>query len=283
MGAYTQVGPTVALLVWVQVKLMVIGPLPDVPVLLLEGVTVCVIDPVVTSPLLLVVAVVVVVPCAVLLALGDRSIVRLQPLFELLAEGDTMMVFPVTDPVPVAEGLLVVLELPPVVVLVVVEFELAVAAPDPDPSLADPLPADAVDGPPLVVFPVDDPAAAPLLATVPGIAAFFAPYPEADEGSPNDGGSSLLLPVVAVAVAAPPVVVAIVLVEPEAPELVTLAVPLAVNGAVTLVAPTVAELPCVAVALTVVGPPPAVAELLLVGVTVWMIAPLLPSHSDAHC
>jgi hypothetical protein len=83
-------------------------------------------------------------------------------------------------------------------------------------------------------------------------------------------------PVVAVAVAGPPVVVAIVLVEAEAPELDTVPVPVAVKGAVTLVAPTLAELPCVLVALMVVGPPPAVAELLLVEVTVWMILPLLP-------
>jgi hypothetical protein len=89
------------------------------------------------------------------------------------------------------------------------------------------------------------------------------------------------VPVVAVAVAGPPVVVAIVLVLAEAPELVTLPVPFAVNGAVTLVLPTVAELPWVVVALMVVGPPPAVAVLLLVGVTVWVIAPLLPSHSDS--
>jgi hypothetical protein len=90
------------------------------------------------------------------------------------------------------------------------------------------------------------------------------------------------VPVVAVAVAGPPVVVAIVLVLAEAPEFVTLAVPFAVNGAVTLVAPTLAELPWVVVALIVVGPLPAVAVLLLVGVTVWMIAPLLPSHSHTR-
>jgi hypothetical protein len=90
------------------------------------------------------------------------------------------------------------------------------------------------------------------------------------------------LPVVAVAVAGPPVVVAIVLVEAEAPEFVTLAVPFAVNGAVTLVLPTVAELPWLVVALMVVGPLPAVAELLLVGVTVWMILPLLPSPADSE-
>jgi hypothetical protein len=286
MGAWTQVFPTAALLVWVQVKLMVIGPPPDVAALLFVGVTVCVIAPVVPSPLLLVVAVVVVVPWVVLLALGDTSIVKLQPLFELLAEGDTVMVFPETDPVPVADGLLVVVELPPVVVLVVVEFELAVAAPDPDPSLAGPPLADAVDAAPLVVFPVDDPPATPLLGTVPGSAALFAPAPKVDEGSPPiDGGSSRLslpLPLVAVAVAGPPVVVAIVLVEADAPELDTVPVPVAVKGAVTLVAPTVAELPCVVVALMVVGPPLAVAALLLVEVTVWMIGPLLPSHSDTR-
>jgi hypothetical protein len=78
-------------------------------------------------------------PCDVLLALGETLIVRLQPLLELLAEGVTVMVFPLTDPVPVAEGLLVVLELPPVVVLLVVEFELAFAAPDPVASLTDAL------------------------------------------------------------------------------------------------------------------------------------------------
>jgi hypothetical protein len=117
----------------------------------------------VPSPLPLVVPEVVVgAPCDVLSALGETSTVRLQPLLELLAEGDTVMVFPLTDPVPVAEGLLVVVELPPVVVLVVVEFELAFAAPDPDPSLADPLLADAVAAAPLVALPVVEPAAAPL-------------------------------------------------------------------------------------------------------------------------
>ena len=140
IGAFTQVFPTVALLVCVQVKLMVTGPLPEVAALPVDGVTVCVIDPVVPSPPLLVVPeVVVAAPCDVLLALGDRLIVRLQPLLELLAEGVTETVFPLTDPVPVAEGLLVVFELPPVVVLLVVEFELAFAAPDPDPSLTDAL------------------------------------------------------------------------------------------------------------------------------------------------
>src|ERR1700737_2537394 len=89
------------------------------------------------------------------------------------------------------------------------------------------------------------------------------------------------LPLVAVAVAGPPVVVAIGLVEVEAPEFVTLAVPFAVNGAVTLVVPTVAELPWVVVALMVVGPLPAVAELLLVGVPFGVMAPLLPWHSTA--
>ena len=163
MGALTQVLPTAALLVWVQVKLMVTGPLPDVAVLAVDGVTVCVTEPVVPSPLPLVVPEVVVgAPFDVLLALGDTSTVRLQPLFELLAEGDTVMVFPVTDPVPFAEGLLVVLEFPPVVVLFVVEFELALAAPDPDPSLADPLLADAAAAAPLVALPVVEPAAAPL-------------------------------------------------------------------------------------------------------------------------
>jgi hypothetical protein len=163
MGALTQVLPTAALLVWVQVKLMVTGPLPDVAVLPVDGVTACVTEPVVPSPLPLVVPEVVVgAPFDVLLALGDTSTVRLQPLFELLAEGDTVMVFPVTDPVPFAEGLLVVLEFPPVVVLFVVEFELALAAPDPDPSLADPLLADAAAAAPLVALPVVEPAAAPL-------------------------------------------------------------------------------------------------------------------------
>jgi hypothetical protein len=167
MGAFTQVLPTVALLVCAQLKLMVTGPLPEVAALPVDGVTVCVIDPVVPSPPLLVVPEVVVgAPCDVLLALGDTLIVRLQPLLELLAEGVTVMVFPLTDPVPVAEGLLVVLELPPVVVLLVVEFELAFAAPDPDPSLADPLLADAVDGAPLVALPVVEPAAAPLGAAL---------------------------------------------------------------------------------------------------------------------
>jgi hypothetical protein len=163
MGAFTQVLPTAALLVWVQVKLMVTGPLPDVAVLPVDGVTVCVIEPVVPSPLPLVVPEVFVgAPCDVLSALGETSTVRLQPLLELLAEGDTVMVFPLTEPVPVAEGLLVVVELPPVVVLLVVEFELAFAAPDPDPSLADPLLADAVAAAPLVALPVVEPAPAPL-------------------------------------------------------------------------------------------------------------------------
>jgi hypothetical protein len=62
----------------------------------------------------------------------------------------------------VADGLLVVVEFPPVVVLVVVEFELAFAAPDPDPSPSDPLLADAVAAAPLVALPVVEPAAAPL-------------------------------------------------------------------------------------------------------------------------
>jgi hypothetical protein len=88
---------------------------------------------------------------------------------------------------------------------------------------------------------------------------------------------SSALPVVAVAVAGPPVVVELVLVVAEAPEFNTEAVPVAVDGAVTFVAPTVAVLPCVVVELMLTAPPPAEAELFTEGVTVWLIAPVLPS------
>jgi hypothetical protein len=274
IGALTQVFPTVALLVWVQVKLMVIGPLPEVAVLPVDGVMVCVIDPVVPSPLPLVVPEVPVVPpFEVLFAVGDRSSVRLQPLFELLADGETVMVLPLTVPVPVAEGLLVTLELPPFVVLFVSELELAFALPEPDSSDA-PLVAAAPDAPPVVLLPVFEVAAAPFAPlVVPAVSAALA-APAVDVGSSLD-------PLVALAVAAAPVVAPLVVEVADASLPVTEPAPMPDAGAVTDVVPTVAVLPCVVLAVTLAAPLPAVAVLLTDGVTVWLMSPVAPASSQS--
>jgi hypothetical protein len=193
---------------------------------------------------------------------------------ELLAEGVTVMVFPLMDPVPVAEGLLVVLEVPPVVVLVVVEFELAFAAPEPDSSLADPLVAVAIEGAPLVALPVVKPAAAPL-----GPALRIAASLVATSGEASPPG-----PLVADAVEAAPVVVLPVEVVALAPEPLTVPLPLAIIGAVRLVLITEALLVWFEEVVTDTRPLPASAVLLVEGVTVCVIAPVGPasSHSELH-
>jgi hypothetical protein len=95
---------------------------------------------------------------------------------------------------------------------------------------------------------------------------------------PLDAPSAL--PVVAVAVAAWPVVRDVVIELALAGDPLTLPLPFAVIPALTVVGPVDAELVCDVLLAMVVGPPPAVAELLTEGVTVCVIAPVLPSHSD---
>lgn len=95
--------------------------------------------------------------------------------------------------------------------------------------------------------------------------------------SPEDVSSAF--PDVAVAVAASPVVVLVVVVLALAPEPVTVPVPEALIGAVTVVAPTDALLVCVVFAVTD-SAPPALAALLVDGVTVCVIAPVGPASSQ---
>jgi hypothetical protein len=90
-------------------------------------------------------------------------------------------------------------------------------------------------------------------------------------------GPSSALPVVAVAFAGPPVVVLLVFDVADAPDPETEAVPVAVIGALTLVAPTDAVLPWVVPAVMLVAPLPAVALLVTDGVTVCVMAPVLPA------
>jgi hypothetical protein len=90
-------------------------------------------------------------------------------------------------------------------------------------------------------------------------------------------GPSSALPVVAVAFAGPPVVVLLVPDVADAPDPETEAVPVAVIGALTFVAPTDAVLPWVVPAVMFVAPLPADALLVTDGVTVCVMAPVLPA------
>jgi hypothetical protein len=96
---------------------------------------------------------------------------------------------------------------------------------------------------------------------------------------PLDASSAL--PVIAVEVAAWPVVCDVVMELALAGDPLTLPVPFAVIPALTVVGPVDAELVCELLAAMVVAPPPAVAELLTEGVTVCVMAPVLPSHSES--
>lgn len=88
-------------------------------------------------------------PCvAVLVEVGDSMMLVLPPLFELLADGATVMVLPLTVPDPLAEDLLIEVASPPSVELCVELVAVEVAAPLPDP---DPVPAFAVAPPPVAV------------------------------------------------------------------------------------------------------------------------------------
>jgi hypothetical protein len=162
IGAVTFVAPTVAVLSWVVVELMLTAPPPAEAELLTEGVTVWLIAPVLPSPASEVAAVPVLAlgcqivstqrlplddpvfadvqvgpPCALLDAYGLTLILVVPLLLELCALGETVMVLPLTLPDPMAEGLLTTVALPPDVVLVVLDVEFEVAAPlPPEPDVA---------------------------------------------------------------------------------------------------------------------------------------------------
>jgi hypothetical protein len=205
-------------------------PLPAFAVLLVEGVTVCMIAPVgpaSSQPLLhhrLESAMVMVSPPVAVLSASGLILMEVRPVQLLLEEsGLTVIELSETLPEPEASGLDQTQALPPRVLLDVLEEAFAQA-----------LPLDA----------------------------------------------SSALPVVAFDVAAAPVVRELVIELALAGDPLTLALPFAVIPALTVVAPVDAELVCDVLLAMVVAPLPAVAELLTDGVTVCVIAPVLPSHSD---
>jgi hypothetical protein len=93
----------------------------------------------------------------VLLALGETVMLVFPVLLELEELGETVIVLPLTSPLPLADGLLVTDELPPYVVLDVDDDPLEVAVPLPP----EPLVAVDVAGAPAVVAPVVVAAVAP--------------------------------------------------------------------------------------------------------------------------
>lgn len=163
IGAFTVVAPTVAVLPWFEVLVILVGPPPAFAELVTDGVTVCVIAPVLPSPLpwLLELAPVVVdPPLAVLFASGDTVIEVLPVLLLLLASGETLMELPDTVPLPWAVGLLDAVDDPPEVLLVVTEVPVEVAFPlPPEPDVAVPAAGAPVVVPVVVVVAEVPPAA----------------------------------------------------------------------------------------------------------------------------
>ena len=196
--AVTVVAPTEAPLVWLEVALMLVAPLPALAVLEVDGATDCVMAPVLESsshePEHDESAVVVVVsPFAVLLALGLDVIVVPPVLLLLDDDGLTVRLFPETVPLPTADGLDDAVASPPYVLLVVFEVALPVAFPL-GPSSPLPEVAVAVAGAPTVVPVVVELALAPDPLTVPVPFAVI-------------GAVTLVSPVVAVLACVAPVVI----------------------------------------------------------------------------